>query len=256
MSSSKRELRNTILVSRSKITPAERQHAALQINNFVITTPLFKAAQHIAFYMPTSHELDPLPIMRHALEQNKACYLPVIPPIPTTPPLDTPMLVGMQTPRTLHPEPQMFTGSQTLLNRQLFFVNCKHDTKFKANKFNILEPVLHPWTVTYDPQLLDIIFLPLVAFDLNGHRIGMGGGYYDCTLAAIAASDMAKNYGTNENSTFKSDKPSIPSNLGKLDKPITLGIAYSLQQVDHIEADPWDITMDGVITEKSGLVLF
>jgi 5-formyltetrahydrofolate cyclo-ligase len=69
------------------------------------------------------------------------------------------------------------------------------------------------------------MLLPLVAFDKNGNRIGMGGGFYDHTLAYL--------------------------NIRKVwRKPKLIGLAHELQKVKQLQSNPWDIPLDGVVTEK------
>lgn len=68
------------------------------------------------------------------------------------------------------------------------------------------------------PDQLELVLCPCTAFDGRGHRLGMGGGYYDrflprCERAVIAA------------------------------------VAYELQRVDELETEPWDVAMDLVFTE-------
>ena len=67
----------------------------------------------------------------------------------------------------------------------------------------------------------DLVFLPLVAFDGAGGRLGQGGGYYDRTLAALA---------------------------GK--RPVVIGLAFAGQQVDRVPCDPHDQKLDGILTER------
>ena len=50
------------------------------------------------------------------------------------------------------------------------------DGLFAKNKYNILEPISGEWV---DPEMIDLAFVPLVAFDKNGYRIGYGKGFYD-----------------------------------------------------------------------------
>ncbi len=71
---------------------------------------------------------------------------------------------------------------------------------------------------------LDILFCPLVAVDKAGTRMGMGGGYYDRSLA-------------------KSYRLHLP-------KPITVGWCYDFQLVDTLERQVWDVPMDMLITNK------
>lgn len=62
-------------------------------------------------------------------------------------------------------------------------VPVKNDTVFKKNIYNIAEP---SGDEIIDPQLVDAIFVPLLAFDIKGYRVGYGKGYYDRYLARCA----------------------------------------------------------------------
>lgn len=55
-------------------------------------------------------------------------------------------------------------------------VLVEKDGLFVKNRYNILEPI---GAQIIDPQLFDVIFVPLLAFDLRGYRVGYGKGYYD-----------------------------------------------------------------------------
>lgn len=90
---------------------------------------------------------------------------------------------------------------------------------FKKNKFGIDEPVT---TEILEGEQLDIIFMPLVGFDKNKNRLGMGGGFYDRTLA------------------FKQRQ--------KNHNPKLYGLAFDCQKVDKIDTQPWDILLDTIIT--------
>lgn len=57
------------------------------------------------------------------------------------------------------------------------------ETVMAANSFNILEPINGN---IIDPQLIDVVFVPLLAFDLKGYRVGYGKGFYDRYLARCA----------------------------------------------------------------------
>jgi len=76
---------------------------------------------------------------------------------------------------------------------------------------------------------LDVIICPLVAVDLNGNRMGMGGGFYDTTLG---------------NSYQSGSK-----------KPLKIGWCYDFQVVEQLERQPWDVPLDGLIT-PSGIRWF
>lgn len=69
----------------------------------------------------------------------------------------------------------------------------------------------------------DVIIAPLIAFDRAGGRLGQGAGYYDRTLAALRAKAMP---------------------------PAYVGLAFSIQEADHVPQEPHDQRLDGILTEK------
>lgn len=89
------------------------------------------------------------------------------------------------------------------------------------NRFGIPEPVTDE---VVRPEQLDLVLMPLVAYSPNGSRLGMGAGFYDRAFAFRPA-------------------------LG-LSTPRLVGVAYRFQQVDGLPSDPWDVPMDGCLTES------
>jgi len=72
------------------------------------------------------------------------------------------------------------------------------------------------------PVTPTVVLVPLVAADLRGNRIGQGGGHYDRTLAALRAAG-----------------------------PVTaIGLAWDMQIVAAIAADPWDQPLDWIATPQ------
>jgi 5-formyltetrahydrofolate cyclo-ligase len=63
-----------------------------------------------------------------------------------------------------------------LIQGSMEAVVCNADSIFEANEFNIPEPLDNE---VAHPELLDIILVPMFAFDLDGYRVGYGKGYYD-----------------------------------------------------------------------------
>jgi 5-formyltetrahydrofolate cyclo-ligase len=53
---------------------------------------------------------------------------------------------------------------------------CSADSIFEANEYNIPEPLD---TETADPTVIDLVIVPLLAFDIKGNRVGYGKGYFD-----------------------------------------------------------------------------
>ena len=62
--------------------------------------------------------------------------------------------------------------------------------------------------------------MPLVAWDLQGGRLGMGSGFYDRALAGVSG-------------------------------PLLVGLAHAMQQVSCVPSEAWDIAMDFVVTDNA-----
>ncbi len=91
-----------------------------------------------------------------------------------------------------------------------------------ANRHGIPEPDV-PAGALLRPEQLDFAVVPLVAFDARGHRLGMGGGWYDRSFA------------------FRRTQSGPPR---------LAGAAFSLQRADAIAAEAWDVPLDAVCTES------
>lgn len=90
-----------------------------------------------------------------------------------------------------------------------------------TNRFGIPEPVE---AEALPAEAMAMIVLPLVGFDSAGQRLGMGGGWYDRSLA------------------FRRDHASPP--------PWLVGAGFAVQQVDALRAEPWDVSLDAICTES------
>ena len=91
------------------------------------------------------------------------------------------------------------------------------------NRFNIEEPTLDS-TAIIELTAHDCLLMPLVGFDAKGNRLGMGGGFYDRTLAPLQR---------------LCDGPP---------RPLLIGVAHDCQQVPVLPIEPWDIPLDVIIT--------
>ena len=94
----------------------------------------------------------------------------------------------------------------------------------RPNRFAIPEPAIARAQLL-PAQSLDLILMPLVGFDRSGNRLGMGGGFYDRTLA------------------FRHHRDGYRG-------PLLLGLAYQFQCLDGLQARHWDVPLDGILTEK------
>jgi 5-formyltetrahydrofolate cyclo-ligase len=109
-------------------------------------------------------------------------------------------------------------------DQQMVFAQIDHDTALVTNKFGILEPDLDK-TESILSHSLDAVLVPLVGFDEQCQRMGMGGGFYDRAFSA------------------NKDSPS------GLKKPLLIGIAYDIQQTASVLPDWWDVPLDIIVTE-------
>jgi 5-formyltetrahydrofolate cyclo-ligase len=153
--------------------------------------PLVRNSHRIAIYLPVNGEMDPRPLMDYLWSMGKTLYLPI--------------LVNFS-------------------ERRLWFSAYTPGDPLVYNRYGIPEPgrvhVRRIRTVA-----LDLVLLPLVAFDAMGHRLGMGGGYYDHCFAFI-----------NRRSHWR--------------KPRLMGLAYEFQRLPLIEPEPWDVPLDAIATEQ------
>lgn len=107
-------------------------------------------------------------------------------------------------------------------DKSLIFVLFQQGDALIQNQYGIDEPANRQQLTP--AQRLDMVIMPLIAFDHQGNRLGTGGGYYD------------RSFAWKRHATVK--------------KPILIGLGYAAQQVDVIPVEEWDIAMDGVITES------
>ncbi len=91
---------------------------------------------------------------------------------------------------------------------------------WRKNRFGIPEPA---GMTTKPAWQLDALLMPLVGFDREGHRLGMGGGYYDRLL-----SDLGQ----------------------RVRRPRYLGLAHACQQVTALPVAGWDQDVDAIVTDR------
>ncbi|HKV66034.1 MAG TPA: 5-formyltetrahydrofolate cyclo-ligase [Rhodanobacteraceae bacterium] len=108
--------------------------------------------------------------------------------------------------------------------RQLSFAEYSTGIPVMHNRFGIPEPAT-PAERRRTPRDMDVVLLPLLAFDRQGHRLGTGGGWYDRSFAFLR----------------EMPRPA---------KPLLVGIGYTFQEMESIPAEPWDIDLDYVATDS------
>lgn len=92
-----------------------------------------------------------------------------------------------------------------------------------ANRFGIPEPDVSRGSLL-DARDLALVVLPLVGFDAFGHRLGMGGGWYDRSFA------------------FRRHEPA---------PPWLVGVGFEVQNAGSLQPEDWDVTMDAVCTDTT-----
>ncbi|MFL2841022.1 MAG: 5-formyltetrahydrofolate cyclo-ligase, partial [Pseudohongiellaceae bacterium] len=182
---------------RRSLNSKQQSQAAENLLARILVEDIFNSALNITFYQAFDGEINPSLAMQAAFKQAKRCFLPVI--------------------------------SQT--KETLTFVEYKSGASLSKNSFGILEPKLYP-NDGFAEEHMDLIFIPLVAFDQNGTRLGIGKGYYDKKLAFKL-----------ENSDEKS--------LTSREKPKLIGLAHECQRVEELERAEWDVPMDKIITDQA-----
>ena len=178
------QLRQQIRKTRANLTALQQQQAEDSITQQALALIEERNAQHIALYLSFDGEISTDKLIKILWAQGKQVYLPV-----------------------LHP----FNPNHLLFLRYL------PDTPMLKNKFGIWEPKFNVQNVLPLDEL-DILFTPLVAFDRQGNRLGMGGGFYDRTLQHWQKS------------------PFIP-----------VGLAHQCQQVEQLPTEVWDVPLHQIL---------
>lgn len=142
-------IRQTVRQYRRQLTCEQQNSAADKITHLALAHEIIRSASHLGLFLSFDGEINTNPLIKNLWAQNKKVYLPV-----------------------LHP----------FSRYQLLFLNYRPDTLLIKNRFNIAEPTLNVMDVIPITQL-DVLFVPLVAFDKQGQRLGMGGAFYDRLLS-------------------------------------------------------------------------
>ena len=186
---SKAELRKKIKLRRAALNNELCDAKSRAICLHIMKHPIFVNAIKIGFYLAHGKEVDIDFLINKALSMNKECYAPVINP------------------------PGSLTKDKNMsFNRITGYDDLSH------NLYGIREPIHSPKIFSWT---LSCILLPLVAFDKQGNRLGMGGGFYDRT------GDKLKT------------KPRLPK---------LIGVGYDFQLVNTVPSEKTDIKMDYVVT--------
>jgi len=188
----RRELRRTLRRRRRALTPRQQRQAAKALCRRLRGLPEFRRAKRVALYLPNDSEIDPRPLIAWLERRGAEVYLPVLAP---------------------------------LTHNRLWFVRYHAGTPMVTNRFGIREPDtrhgahrarrLPAWA-------LQLVLMPLVGFDDQGQRLGMGGGFYDRSFA------FTRQRGP---------------------RPRLIGLAHECQRVPTLPVASWDVPLDAIVSD-------
>ncbi|TVP50161.1 MAG: 5-formyltetrahydrofolate cyclo-ligase [Halomonas sp.] len=189
----KRALRRLLRRQRQALSAHEQRVAAQRLCRHLKNLPEISRAKRLSLYLPNNGEIDPTPLLPWLRKRRVEVYLPVLRPFGPN---------------------------------RLWFVAYRSDTPMIKNRFGIWEPDtrfsaqrrnrLPAWA-------LDTLIVPLVGFDNQANRMGMGGGFYDRSLAFMR-------------------RPGP--------KPTLIGVAHACQQVKTLPVEPWDVPLQAVVSDQ------
>ncbi len=147
---------------------------------------LFKRAKVVMFYATKENEVDTREMIEHAMEESKRVIVPIT----------------------------RFREGRILPSEIL-----DYDSELEVGKFGIPEPKFQ-FVRPVDPKEIDLVIVPGVVFDVRGHRIGYGGGFYDRFLKEL--------------------RPEVRS----------IGLAFEFQLYDKLPNGENDVPVDFIISEE------
>lgn len=191
MSTPKTELRRRLRRQRADLSEQEQSAAARRLAIHLGASRWFRSSDQVACYLANDGEIDPWPVIERCWQLGKTCYLPVV---------------------------------SHLSWDHLWYAPFEPDTPLVVNRYGVPEPEVdrRHWCRA---QSLGLILLPLVAFDTDGNRLGMGAGFYDRSLAFLHRRRYWR-------------------------RPHLLGLAHDFQRVDALPVEEWDVPLQGVVTDR------
>lgn len=186
----KKTLRARLRRQRASLSQRAIQHASKIVAEQLFRLPTFRRAHRIGLYMASKGEIDTHLILERSLSLGKQCYLPVLHPY--------------------HPG-------------RLWFTRWQPGDPLQPNKYDISEPIAHHARMI-KPYSLDLVLMPLLGFDQDGNRLGMGKGYYDRCFAYLHRREHWQ-------------------------KPELIGLAHDFQKLNGLVPSSWDVPLIQAVTE-------
>ena len=188
---SKQQIRKQIRKQRQQLSPGYCEAAGKAVMQNLKSYAPFYRAERVACYLANDGEVSLTPVIHALWQRKKTVCLPV--------------LFGFG-------------------DRLMHFAPYTSASKMTKNQYGISEPdiaIAHQ----LKPMQLDVVLMPLVAFDQKGNRLGMGGGYYDRSFSFLLRQHSTR-------------------------KPRLVGVAYDFQEIESLSSDSWDVPLDAIVTES------
>ena len=185
---SKSRLRKSAISARRALTDEQRENASAIICDSIIHSHEFMSCNTLACYLPAYGEVDATSIISRAWRAKKRVFAPV-------------------------------TDSRGAM----IFRQITPDTELTLSQFGLWEPESGSHITA---KALDVVITPVVAFDDQCNRIGMGGGYFDRCFHFL-----------------KRRRTWL--------RPKLIGVAFDCQKVEKMAPNPWDIPLYRIVTESS-----
>lgn len=185
-------VRREMRARRRALSSHDRKSASKRFVSLALRAGLLRPGRRIGLYIAHGAEADPEALLRRAVSMGCEVYLPTI------------------------------TDYRTSRMR---FAHFDIGSPLVRNRYGIAEPDKKRG-VFANALYLDVIFVPLVAVDAHGNRIGSGAGFYDRALKHLHAARRWR-------------------------RPKLVGIAFECQMLAHIPSHTWDVPLDALITERT-----
>jgi 5-formyltetrahydrofolate cyclo-ligase len=190
----RRELRLSMRARRRRLSRGQQRLAAQRLARRATRQSWYIRARSLALYLAADGEIDPQVLIGRALADGKRIFLP-----------------------------QLRAGNR------LGFAEYRRGARLRRNRFGIPEPLRGRQVALRE---LDVVLMPLVAFDGRGNRLGMGGGFYDRTFARLR-----QPYCSGANA------------------PRLIGLAHGFQQVAGLVQQSWDVPLNGTLTDNGWIAV-
>lgn len=170
---------------RRQLKPLHQQQAAVALAKLLLKQDFFHTSHSLAGYLAYDGEISLSPFFDIAQKQGKRLFVPVVP---------------------------------EQADKPLRFVAYSTALPVSYNRYGIAEP--KDKTTSISSAELDTVLMPMLGFDIQGNRLGMGAGYYDRTLAQ------------------------------KQPGQTLVAVAHHCQQVSELKPDEWDIRPHFIVTDR------